>query len=67
MMHFRTIGLIAKHDDARTGKMLGRLIALLRKRGARVVLDKSAVAYLPEIGALGAETKGRRAHAGHRA
>ena len=43
---FRTVGLIAKHGDARVGRTLGRLIAMLHARGLRVVLDaRSRDAY----------------------
>lgn len=57
MTAFRTIGLIAKQDDPRTGKLLERLIALLEKRKANVVLDRSALAYLPEARSFGAKVK----------
>ncbi|WP_025769504.1 NAD(+) kinase [Thioalkalivibrio sp. HK1] len=53
MTAFRTIGLIAKKDDPRTGEMLGRLIALLDAHKASVVLDESALAYLPDSGSPG--------------
>ena len=36
---FRTIGLIARRGDPRTGETLGRLIGLLRSRGLDFVLD----------------------------
>ena len=36
---FRTLGLIAKRGDPRVGETLGRLIAMLRRRGLDIVLD----------------------------
>ncbi|MBF2761042.1 MAG: NAD(+) kinase [Ectothiorhodospiraceae bacterium AqS1] len=57
MTAFRTIGLIAKQDDPRTGEMLERLIALVARRKARVVLDESALAYLPKGRSFGAEVE----------
>ena len=43
---FRTVGLIAKHGDARVGETLTRLVRLLRARGLNVVLDaRSRDAY----------------------
>ena len=44
---FRTVGLIAKHGDPRTGETLGRLIGLLRARGVDVVLDDESHGAYP--------------------
>ena len=44
---FRTVGLIAKHGDPRTGETLGRLIGLLRARGVDVVLDDESRGAYP--------------------
>ena len=44
---FRTVGLIAKHGDPRTGETLGRLIGLLRARGLDVVLDDESRGAYP--------------------
>ena len=43
---FRTVGLIAKHGDARVGRTLMRLVDMLHARGLDVVLDaRSRDAY----------------------
>ena len=47
---FRTVGLIAKHGDPRTGETLGRLIGLLRARGLDVVLDDESRGAYPGDG-----------------
>ena len=44
---FRTVGLIAKHGDARVGETLMRLSGMLRGRGLNVVLDARSRSAFP--------------------
>ena len=59
---FRTVGLIAKHGDARVVSTLEQLIRLLDDAGAEILIDEPSAAGLPSFGlpVLERDTLGER-------
>ena len=48
---FKTVGLVAKHDDPRVADAVHAIAELVHSRGARILFDAASAAAWPELGA----------------